>query len=57
MITGNGFLALRDGRKLDVGYQFSSTHDAPATCYARYPKSIGLRSINVRFSPATTARS
>jgi hypothetical protein len=27
MITGNGSLALRDGRRLDVGYQFSSDHD------------------------------
>lgn len=27
MISGNGSLALRDGRRLDVGYQFSSNHD------------------------------
>lgn len=27
MITGNGSLALRDGRRLHVGYQFSSDHD------------------------------
>jgi hypothetical protein len=27
MFSGYGSLALRDGRRLDVGYQFSSDHD------------------------------
>jgi len=27
MITGNGYLTLRDGRRLDVGYRFGSDDD------------------------------